>query len=215
MAWWRRLSPEGKIAFWTLVVAALGLPAAWLALRPSSGGDSGSARDIPTTSVTATTPTTSPTGRQGTTTTAAATARPHYLVDLETTLPEDGFSKTGSVLVAGKEYKKSITVHPCIGTTVTVYLPPGMTRVSGIVGFSDDSSSRPTEESGHRYRATIEATSDEPTDSARWTTIDLLAVPQRGFLSFDEELPPGTKALHLSADQACSTDVAWGNPVVQ
>jgi hypothetical protein len=184
---------------------------------------------LPTTAITTTVPSLGPTPDSTITPVSAGSPQPTdpvnsqnppepgasaaYLTDLDySTDDDDNYVEVGLASIAGKRYKKSFRVHECLSPEITVVLPQGLTHLSGVVGYDDESGSK-----DDSYKVQIEATSDaDPSgDDVQFTRLDVLAIPSGGrrAVPFSEELSPGTTGVRLSAVKyACSTMVSWGDP---
>jgi hypothetical protein len=210
-----------------IVVALIGAVAVVaVALLGNSGALTVVLPGSPTQTVTALGPT-----MPGPTTTIAVTATPtggapqnpaapKYVVDLE---PQLGNSvQAGFVTMAGKPYKKSLRASLCFGAgqgSIVVEVPQGYTKFKGVVGFVDSSSGKPdTSTSSVLHGMQIEVTTDPAEVGERtWTRLDNLRLFGEGrkVTSFAEDLPPGTVAIRLAPDgYACSTTIAWGDPIL-
>ncbi len=156
------------------------------------------------------------------TTIAASKPAPKYLTDLDyTTYSGDGVFagpgiSPGLVLMDGKKYPKSLTLSICDpgnASRIVVVLPsPGYTRLTGYVGYADNSFNK----SGVTARI-ASFTTPLPQDKIPSDTpgvldeIPLKSTPQK----IDETLDPSVTALALLPDQyACSTTIAWADLMV-
>jgi hypothetical protein len=93
---------------------------------------------------------------------------------------------------------------------ITVVIPTGLTQLTGVVGYDDESGSK-----DGSYKVQIEETTDaDPAaEDVRFTRLDVLTIPSGGrrAVPFSEELSPGTTGIRLSAVKyACSTTVFMG-----
>jgi hypothetical protein len=134
------------------------------------------------------------------------------LTDLDySTADDDNYVEVGLASIAGKRYKKSFRVAECMSPEITVVIPTGLTQLTGVVGYDDDSGSK-----DGSYKVQIEETTDaDPAaEYVRFTRLDVLTIPSGGrrAVPFSEDLSPGATGIRLSAVKyACSTTVSWGD----
>jgi hypothetical protein len=142
---------------------------------------------------------------------ATTTRHPsYYLVDLDYEI-DSLATEAGVVTIGGKQYRKSFRDRPCISSDIMVALPSGMSRVSGAVGFPDDS-----EDTTTSVQVQVESTTDQLDNNPEWTVLVELTLSTRRVKSFSEDLPPGVQGLRLSNDKSlCSGRIAWVTPTVQ
>jgi hypothetical protein len=209
--WWR--TPTGIT---TLVLAGATIVGAiitgvfGLVDNGSSTGPTPSSATVPsTTSISV--PDASIVSASAPTNVTTSTRTSYYLVDLDYDI-NSRTTQTGLVTIGGRQYRKSFRNNgPCRNSDIVVPLPSGMSRVTGAVGFPDDSDYITT---GVRVR--VEATADQPYDSPEWTVIAELTLSTRRVELFSEALPSGVQGLRLSDDSPlCAVNVAWANPIVR
>jgi hypothetical protein len=146
---------------------------------------------------------------------AAPGPSPAYLTDLDYSAGyHDDYVEAGLASITGKRYKKSFRVKECLSPEIAVVLPTGLTQLSGVVGYDDESSYKE-----RSYKVQIEETSNaDPTDKdAQFTRLNVLTIPSGGrrAVPFTEQLSLGTTGIRLSAVKySCGTTVAWGDPRV-
>jgi hypothetical protein len=209
-AWWR--SPAGITTFvlaGATIIGAIITGVFGLANNGPSRSPTPNDMTRPPITSTITTATSSVPTLPTTTTPTTRNPIPRYLFDLDYTLDDD--VQAGVVSIGGKQYRKSFRDRPCVSDGFLVSLPPGMSRVTGVVGFTDDSQFTDT-----GVQVTIESTTDPLDDNAEWTLIAQLTLSQRRGASFSEALPSGVQALRLSSPGSfCSGRIAWGDPLVR
>jgi hypothetical protein len=210
-AWWR--TPTGMTTFVLAGATIIGaIITGVFGLLDSGPSRSPTPSDVTIPPITSTTTTETSTQSTFPTTTTMPTTRdpsPQYLFDLDYTLDDD--VQAGVVSIRGKQYRKSFRDRPCVSDGFLVSLPPGVSRVTGVVGFTDDS-----QFTASGVQATIESTTDQLDDNAEWTLIAQLTLSQRRGVSFSEALPSGVQAIRLSSPGSfCSGRIAWGNPLVR
>jgi hypothetical protein len=171
-----------------------------------------SSAEIPPTSVEPVPPSTAPPTFSGS----------KYLTDLS---PSIGSSvQTGFAKIVGKDYKHSFIAQLCFGDsqgTVTVNVPPGVKNLKGVVGYEDGSFAKEDTGSNRPLNGMrVESTTDAPgldDEAKQWVRLDELSLTGGGHAvtPFTETLPEGTTTVRLRPDgYACSTTVAWGDPLI-
>jgi hypothetical protein len=209
-AWWR--TPTGIAAF---VIAGATVVAAIITGLfglvddgPSAGPTPSSATDLSTTLTTVSDASTAPTSTPTHVTTSPRAL--YYLVDLDYEINSSS-TQAGIVTIGGKQYRKSFRDRPCISSDILVALPSGVSRVSGAVGFPDDSDDTMT---GVQVR--VESTTDQLDSDPEWTVLAELTLSTRQIKPFSVALPSGVQGLRLSNDGfLCSGRIAWANPIVR
>jgi len=141
----------------------------------------------------------------------------YYLIDLNVISPGafGGSFNTGVASLGGQQYSKSFYEDTCVATPIIVGIPANMTRVSGVVGYTDDSPYRLGDANGNPFQVEIDESADPPGSNAEWRRIWLGTLPTHGVTSFSVPLDQGMDALKLvPLVYSCSTDIGWGNPTV-
>jgi hypothetical protein len=158
-AWWRTptgittLILAGATIVGAIITGAFGL----VDDGPGAGPTPSSAIVPPTTSTTVSDASTAPTLTPTQVTTSPRVS--YYLVDLDYEI-DSLATQAGLVTIGGTQYRKSFRDRPCISSDISVVVPPGMSRVSGAVGFPDDSDDTMT---GVQVR--VESTTDQLDDN--------------------------------------------------
>jgi hypothetical protein len=210
-AWWR--TPTGittlVLAIATIVGSIITGVFGLIDDGPGGGSAPGPVTVPSTTSTTVSdTSTTSMSTTTGITTSTRGATK-HYLVDLEYYI-DTGATQAGVVTIAGKQYKKSFRDRPCLSDDILVKLPPGVSQVSGLVGFPDDSQDKEPD-----VLVRVESTTDQLDNNAEWVAITELTLSTRQGRAFSEVLPSGVQALRLSSDtDLCAGRIDWANPLV-
>jgi hypothetical protein len=116
----------------------------------------------------------------------------------------------GAAYISGKKYRHSISESICINTPIIIQIPPGYATLKGVAGFADDSLNK----SGVRLQ--IETTGGTVVDSSSvWLKVDFVDLSSPASVAFQEDLR-GATAIRLSSTKyACSTEIVWGDALVE
>jgi hypothetical protein len=135
--------------------------------------------------------------------------KPAYLTDLDPQVPDN--SETGLAFIGGQRYQHSFLQSICFDYPVITVLPDEYRKLTVTVGYDDDSFSRTG------VSVVVYTTSEpDPNEESKWSLLDKVKLPtQKKGLFLEESLPVGTTGVRLGpASYACSTGIAWGDPLV-
>jgi hypothetical protein len=130
---------------------------------------------------------------------------PAYLIDLQ---PEhDSWDNLGLGIIDGKKYYHSYIETTCLGTSLSVPLDAAYSRLTGTVGYAEDSVAQEDSKD-----ASVEVTSGNPTSTdASWSKIESYSFTGKRPARVEVEIPAGTTGIRLDSSYGCSQQTVWGD----